>query len=119
MAQNILSDIGENYEYARTILSKKLELYKIELSEKLGEIIGVLIFIFLGILVLNLIFLGLLIVLGIWLSQLIGSVYLGILIVLLLLGLTFYLIIAYRKVLIIRPIISLLVNIITKTKNHD
>jgi len=38
--KSILSDLGENYEYARTIVNNKIELAKIEAIEESSKLIG-------------------------------------------------------------------------------
>jgi len=59
MTDNILTDLGENYEYARTIVNNTIELKKIEVAENLSTLVGkTIVSIMLGIVVSAVVMLG-------------------------------------------------------------
>lgn len=106
MNNNILHDLGENFEYAKTIVQNEIELKKLDLIESSAGIIGMVIsgaiLVLTG--VIALVFALTLLTVG--LAQMLGSVLYALLVVggfILLLGL---LIFVFRRTLIIDPVIN-------------
>ena len=104
MNDKLVTDVGENYEYLRTIISNKIELLKIDAAEGAGRILGYLIVALIVLVLGLLIFLGLIISLAIFLSNLLGSPSLGLLITCLVLGIITFIIIRMRRKLFFEPI---------------
>ncbi len=112
MNSEILTDIGENYEYVRTIVGNKIELFKIETAEKSGKLIGGLVTALLIGSILSVVGLILTIILVIYLASLLGSwlIALSILIIFLLsMALILW---VFRKTLIMNPISNLIFELI-------
>ncbi|WP_235296139.1 hypothetical protein [Portibacter marinus] len=102
--ESILTELGENYEYVRTIVSNEIELVKINASETTAKVLG---FVALAVLILLgslLVLVGLLITLAIYLSSLLNSAVLGVLITTLILAIAVFLIIIFRRKLFFEPI---------------
>ncbi len=74
MNDNLLQDIGENYEYAKTIVKNTIELKKIEAAEAISAVLGKIIFGIFASIVLLIVLMGLTVIAIIWLSSVLGSV---------------------------------------------
>lgn len=109
MSQKILTDIGENYEYLRTIVDNRIELIKLDIVAGTSRTAGFFVMGLVGLVVFGVILMGLTTALALWLAQPLGSLTSGILVscgILLVLILLIYLM---RKPLIIRPAARLMV----------
>ncbi|GLR15728.1 hypothetical protein [Portibacter lacus] len=107
MNDQLMTDIGENYEYIRTIINNKIEIFKIDLAQNVAKSLGLIIlalmlsgmfFILLAILITALIIL---------LAEATGSVLIGLMISgigLLIICTVIYLL---RKPLLYRPVAKL------------
>ncbi len=113
MSNKLLVDAGENYEYIRTITENKIELAKIDLTQRASKILGsIILYTVIGAIFI-LFFLSLLITLCVYLATLLESTILSILaisFVLLILGILAFI---FRKILFFNPIARfILTNII-------
>lgn len=116
MNQKLLTDIGENFEYSKTILINELELRKLDAIESGSKLFGLIalgvLFAFIG---------GLIVCLGlcagvILLSEAIGSIMISIAIISLFLILIAVLLYVFRKSIIIDPIIHLFFKSLTENQ---
>lgn len=73
MNQNLLQDIGENFEYIKTIVSNTVEIKKIEATESVSKLLGRLVLTVIGLVVSAFILIGICIMGVIWLTPIIGS----------------------------------------------
>jgi len=100
MNHNILQNLGENYEYTKTIISNKIEIKKLEAIDEVSSIAGTavasLIIAFFGFFI----FTFLIIALTIFIAHNIGSFLYGLLIMSGILALVCIIIFATRKVFI-------------------
>jgi len=104
MDKNVLTDLGENYKYARIILDNTIELKKIEFAEKTSSIAGKIILTFLVCIFAFLIALILLAILSVLIYNYSGSVFFSMLSILSLLLLSMFILFILRKRILYRPI---------------
>ena len=102
-----MTDIGENYEYIRTIINNKIEIAKIDTSIVASKLAGyiILCLFFLG--VLGLLTASLLVVVAVILADLTGSLITGILLSSSSLVILSVLVFSLRKSLIFAPVARL------------
>lgn len=80
MKDDLLSDIGENYEYVRTIISNNVELFKIHLSENSSKLVGLLAIVVISLIFALIILVGLFVAIALLIGNLIHSTGFGLLI---------------------------------------
>ncbi len=107
MNQNFLMDVGENLEYAKTIIKNEVKLQKLDLIESSAGIVGKVVA-GLTVAIISMLVFSLVLGIGIvYLSEVLGSLILALGIVagfFLLLGLLIYL---FRKQIIVKPMINI------------
>jgi len=107
MNQNVLTDIGENFEYAKTIMRNEVELKKLDLIESSAGVVGMIASGLIVVFTLLVVFMFAMVLLTIVLANALGSLIHALLILgtsFLILGLVVFL---FRKSLIIKPIVNL------------
>ncbi len=112
MNQNLIQDIGENFEYVKTIVSNTIEIKKIEAAESVAQILGKLILSVFVILLTGLILVGFCVICVIWLASVLGSTIQAIVILCGVCFITLVLLYLFRKPLLYRPCISFIDSII-------
>jgi len=111
---NIITDIGENFEYIKTIAQNKVELKKLDLVENASDILAYFILFLVAFILASLFSIMSLIGLTIWLSHLLNSYPTAIGLVALGLFLLILFVVFFRNQLIFRPIKNLLFSSILK-----
>jgi hypothetical protein len=112
MNQKLMSDIGENYEYVRTIIDNKIEIAKIDLSIGAAKVIGYILLSFFLLGMLGIFIASLVVVLAIFLGKVTGSLVGGILIASLIIVLISALVFILRRQLIFAPVSKLFYKLI-------
>lgn len=114
MNKNLITDLGENYQYLQTIVNNKLELKKIELAENASSILSKTILLLAVSAISFFAIIILIILVGILIYNMVGSIIMT-LCVLLLVALIFILIIYLsRKSIIYKPITKIIYTKILK-----
>ena len=101
---NLLTELGENYEYIRTIVSNEIELVKINISEKSANILGIIVVGIIALLGPILVLVCLLIALAIYLSKILQSSIMGVLLTTLIIAVIITIVVIFRKKWILGPI---------------
>ena len=118
MNDALSKDMGENYEYIRTIVRNKIEIAKLELVENSTDIVSSII-VFISISVMSLFLLGiLLLMLGIWITSILGSAIAACAIIVGLLIGTMISLIIWRNKLVITPFSNFIFNKAIKEENE-
>lgn len=112
MDDKLMTDVGENYEYIRTIINNKIEIAKIDISVVTSKALGytILALLFLG--MLGLFIASLLVALAVALAGLTGSWIYGILLASASLIIVSILIFLLRRPLIFKPIANIFYTLI-------
>lgn len=104
MNKKILVDLGENFEYARTIIENKVELAKLSLVEILSKIVSkFILYIVIGFFS-AILFIGGLVALAIWVNQVFDSIFLGIGLAGVFVLIITFIVFTFRKAIIITPV---------------
>ena len=107
MNEKLITDLGENYEYVRTIVNNKIEIFKLDVAENASRAFGYIGLIFVIGNLLWILLLALLTALVLAISNALGSLVYSILIVSLGLVIISFLFYTFRKVLIFKPLAAL------------
>lgn len=104
MNDKLMTDIGENYEYVRTIVNNKIELFKIDLAQNTAKILGFIILGFFLLSMMTIFVASLIIALAFAIAEAIGSTVFGFLIASLLVMLISFIVFYFRKSIFFNPV---------------
>lgn len=113
MNDNLLQDVGENYEYVKTIFKNTIELKKIEAAESVSKILGKVIFGLISAVVFFIIVSGLSVITVLWLTAYLGSAIQAIAIICAVFILFLLVLYLFRKKLMYEPSISFINSLMT------
>lgn len=119
MDRNLMSDLGENYEYIKVLVENRIELVKLDIAEIATKLIGKALLLICLLSVGLLILLGLLVSLAIWLGIILNSFALGVLIVCLILLIMGAIAYAFRKPLFYIPATHVMLSIIDNEEEKE
>jgi len=107
-----MADLGENYQYVKTMLDNKIELAKLDVAQLMGKMLGKALLYSIAMSVGSLLASGLLIALALYLGQVFDSIIQGVLAVCGILVLLCILLFVFRRTLIFKPAAHILYSLI-------